>query len=163
MYKYLLLISLIMPQKLMASSFRLSCVTPTTTIQIWSEGDYLISQIRHPYGAKFTPFYKGSVSVFQIPELVKKAERQRMLSDFQEIQWSMENCQMEGQTKISCHSGKIIHPKDESIRAVSLETSVVNTEMVSGSYKGLQFSLGLNYQEEYHQITSDFSIDRHCR
>ena len=151
------------PQILQAQSFHLSCLTPTTTVQIWTEGDYLISQVRHPYGAHFTPFYKGSVSVFQIPELTKKAERQRELSDFQEVQWSLDNCKIQAPYKISCHSGKIIRPADGKLRAVSLETSVVITEMVNGSYRGLQFSLGLNDQGNSHQMTSDFSLERHCR
>ncbi len=161
MIKWLLVLSLL-PQTLLANSFRLSCLTPTTTIQIWTEGDYLISQVRHPYGAQFTPFYKGSVSVFQIPELTKKADRQRKLTDLQEIQWNLENCNIQAPHKISCHSGKVIHPSNGAMRAVSLETYIISTEMVSGLYRGLHFSLGLTDHGESHQVTSDFSLERHC-
>jgi hypothetical protein len=161
--KKLFFLLTLLPQLLFANTFRLGCATPTTTLYIWIEGEYLISQLRHPYGAKYTPFYKGSVSVFQIPELTKRADRQRSLTDYQEVQWRLDSCRISPPFKLSCREGKLIHPQDDSIRAVSLETSLITTEMVSGSFEGLHLSFGLNIEGDYHQVTSDFSLDRHCR
>jgi hypothetical protein len=159
----ILMILCFMPQIVFANIFRLSCVTPTTTLHLWTEGEYLISKVRHPYGAEFTPFFKGSVSVFQIPELTLKALRQRELASFQEIQWPLESCRIQAPFKVSCRDGKVIHPVIDTKRAVVLETSIVTTEMVSGVYQALSMSLGLNIRGDFHQLTSDFSLERHCR
>jgi len=153
----------LLPQAVLASTFRLSCVTPTTTFHLWTEGEYLISQVRHPHGAQFTPFYKGSVSVFQIPELTLKAQRQRELANFHEIQWRLDSCRIQAPYKISCREGKVIHPAVDSKRAVFLETSVITIDMIGGVYQGLSLSLGLNIEGDSHQMTSDFSLERHCR
>lgn len=161
--KPLIALLCLLPQIVWASSFRLSCFTPTTTLQIWSEGEYLISQIRHPYGAHFTPFFKGQVSVFQVNELALKAQRQRDISDFQEIQWHRDDCQFQAPFKLSCHSGKMVHPVGDDYRAVSLETYTITTQMVNGTFEGLSFNLGLHFKGDYHSMNSDFSIDRHCR
>lgn len=146
-----------------AESFELFCRTPTTSIHLKESAEGLRAYLFHPYGAQFTPFFKGAVSPFLIPELTKAAERARTLPDSFTFEWSKSNCRIKDPTRLSCGQGVILVPDNDSYQRASVEIYELTTAMSSGTYLGLHISFSFFMEGERQQMLSDFDLKQHCQ
>lgn len=157
--------SLLFHQWSEANNLNWACSNPTTLFSTVSDERSVLTQVVHPYGAQFTPLYDGTVSVFQLPDLEKRALIQRQLGLSQTIRWPIEHCHSVKKGIFTCYEGtfKQNHNKDLNVQALSLDATTSILETTYGKYHIAHLSLMLRVNGQVHHLVSQYEFNRDCR
>lgn len=141
--------------------FFLSCWNPTTHFLVEEREGSLKTIISHPHGTKFTPFFKGTVTAFQLNDFLEMSRAHENLSNSQTIDWPLEDCEFLSSAVFRCENGEL-KDSDESIRPLSIESTLINVKSARMNYDIIQMKMTFYLDDKMHSFVSDYSPSRHC-
>lgn len=146
-----------------APKIKLQCRVPTTGFQIYNEGNTVKSHITHPYGARYTPIHRGTVTLALAQELGDKAAVLQALGNIQTFTWPREKCQLGPQMVFECTDGREVEINKHKIKPLFIKTAASTSMDLSGASNTLNFTVGLLVEDKPYTFTIDYSPEKHCQ